>query len=524
MVLSPLRLGAGLTQQCSILPIAPLPHQSGVTRAFKRPIVLQLISRNDALQVREFLLEAGFEEKNLRQRGYFTELPSSRLRNIPRLLDSTRELSTLSALVRWFWLGVPQDAASLTDFVPAWFIELGLACGMLRRDGNNLVSEIMLFPSDGFLSACDHTVRIDASDPEFVLWPNPTSKLLSRFTVRRPSRATLDLGTGNAIQALTASSHSEEVVATDLNPRAVTYATFSARLNGLENIECIVGDGYAPVADRKFDLIVSNPPFFISPAGRYLFCDNPMDLDQLCRQFVKQASPFLNDGGYFQLLCEWAQVKGQSWQERVAEWLEGSGCDAWVLMGHKQDPAEYAQHRISEIAASPEHDAELYASYISYYRERNVEAIHDGIIAMRKRSGKNWVLMEEVTETPKDPFGESVLATFAARDFLQAHDSDELMLTVKPRISPNARLEQFFQPAGGGWQPTTLTLRLTKGFPFFIGLQPAVAGFLAACDGTHPVADLIANFARQVEAPFDKVQAECLNIFRRLLEKGFLLY
>jgi hypothetical protein len=195
--------------------------------------VLQLISRNDAQQVRQFLLDAGFEEKNLRQRGFFTELPSSRLRNIPRLLDSTREPSTLSALVRWFWLGVPQDADAVTDFVPAWFIELAVSCGMLSHDGTNLISNIMLFPSDGFLAACDHTVKIDASDPEFVLWPNPTSKLLSRFTVRRPSRATLDLGTGNAIQALSASSHSQEVVATDLNPRAVTYATFSARLNGM---------------------------------------------------------------------------------------------------------------------------------------------------------------------------------------------------------------------------------------------------------------------------------------------------
>jgi len=486
--------------------------------------VLKTISPSDAQRLREFLLAAGFEEQNLRKRGYYTELPSSRLRNIPRLLDSTREPGLLSTLVRWFWLGVPQASATTAEFIPSWFTELALSCGLLRKDNDLLASEVMLFPSGGFLAACDHTVKIDASDPEFVLWPNPTSKLLSRFTVRRHSRATLDLGTGNAVQALTASAHSDRVVATDLNPRAVAYAKFSARLNGLENIECLPGDGFEPVAGRKFDLIASNPPFFISPAGRYLFCDNSMDLDQLCRRFVKEAPAYLNEDGYFQLLCEWAQVRGQSWQERVSEWLEGSGCDAWVLMGHTQDPSEYAQHRISETAASPEHDPELYASYMAYYRERNVEAIHDGIIAMRKRSGKNWILMEEVTETPKDPFGESVLATFAARDFLSSHATDELMLAVKPRISPHARLEQFFQPAEGQWQPTSLNLRLTKGFPFFVGLQPAVAGFLSTCDGTHTVGDLIGNFARQVDAPFEKVQTECLGIFRRLLERGFLLY
>jgi hypothetical protein len=290
-------------------------------------------------------------------------------------------------------------------------------------------------------------------------------------------------------------------VATDLNPRAVSFGKFSALLNGVENIECLHGDGFAPVKGRKFDLIVSNPPFFISPAGRYLFCDNPMDLDQLCRRFVREAPNYLNEGGYFQLLCEWAEVQGQPWQERVTEWLEG----------------------IAETAASPEYDAETYASYMAYYRERKVEAIHDGIIAMRRRSGNNWILIEEVTETPKDPFGESVLMTFGARDFLAAHGSDEQMLAVKPRLSPHTRLEQFFQPGDGQWQPTTLTLRMVKGFPFFVGLQAPVAGFLSACNGERTVGELIQGFARQVDAPMEQVQAECMGIIRRLMERGFLL-
>jgi methylase of polypeptide subunit release factors len=485
--------------------------------------VLNSISASDAARLRDFLLQSGYSEDRLREKGYFTELPSSRLRNLPRLLDRTGEMDPLNILLRWFWLGVPQEASSTSALLPSWFMELALSCGLLYREGSRLTSEVMLFPVDRFLVVCDHTVKIDASDPEFVLWPNPTSRLLFRFTVRRPSQATLDLGTGNAIQALSAASHSAHVVATDLNPRAVTYAKFTARLNGLENIECLPGDGFEPVAGRKFDLVVSNPPFFISPSDRYLFCDNSMDLDQLCRRFVREAPNHLNEDGYFQVLCEWAEVTGQPWQERVTEWLAGSGCDAWVIKGHTQDPAEYAQHRIAETAASPERDAERYATYMAYYRERKVEAIHDGIIAMRRRSGHNWILIEEVTETPKDPFGESVLLTFAARDFLQAHASDDQMMLVKPRLSPHTRLEQFFQPVDGSWQSSSLNLRLLKGFPFFVGLQPTVAGFLAGCNGTRSVGELIRDFARQVDAPLDRVQAECLGILRRLIERGFLL-
>jgi methylase of polypeptide subunit release factors len=485
--------------------------------------LLTPLTPSDAQRMREFLSQSGYEEANLRQKQYFAELPSSRLRNFPRLLDRTQEPSLLNTLLRWFWLGVAQHSSSARELVPSWFTNLAVSCGLLRHESDRLVSEAMLFPVDGFLVASDHTIRIDASDPEFVLWPNPTSRLLSRFTVRRPSRATLDLGTGNGIQALSAASHSQHVVATDLNPRAVAFAKFTARLNGLENIECLPGDGLEPVSSRKFDLIVSNPPFFISPSGRYLFCDNPMDLDQLCRRFVREAPNCLEDDGYFQLLCEWAEVRGQPWKERVVEWLEGSGCDAWVIKGHTQDPSEYAQHRISETAASTERDTELYANYMAYYRERKVEAIHDGIIAMHRRSGLNWSLIEEVTETPKDPFGESVLLTFAARDFLASHASDEQMMAVKPRLAPHSRLEQFFQPAEGGWQPSSLTLRLVKGFPFFVGLQAPVAGFLSNCNGTRSVGELIQDFARQVDAPLERVQAECLGIIRRLIERGFLL-
>jgi predicted RNA methylase len=483
--------------------------------------LLKLISHSDARRFKDFFVEAGFVEADLRKRGYFSELPSTRLRNLPRLLDSTGEPSRLNTLLRWFWLGVPHKPA----FVPPWFTTLAISCGLLSqgKDGDDLIPDVMLFPVEGFLVASDHTSKIDASDPELVLWPNPTSRFLSRFTIRRPSRSTLDLGTGNAIQALSCAAHSQHVVATDLNLRAVNFAEFSARLNGVDNIEALFGDGFAPVSGRKFDLIVSNPPFFISPSGRYLFCDNPMDLDQLCRRFVKEAPHYLEDGGYFQLLCEWAEIEGQPWQERIGEWLQDNGCDAWVIKGHTQTPQEYAQHRIAETAPRSENDAELYSSYMAYYRERKVVALHDGIIALRRRSGHNWTQIEEISELPNDPFGEYVQLAFSIRDFLQSHTADDQLLPIKPRLAPYCRLEQFFQPGNGQWVPTSLNLRLLKGIPFFIGLQAPVAGFLNGCDGSRTVGEVVQAFAKQVDAPFDQVQRECLAIIRKLIERGFLL-
>lgn len=227
--------------------------------------MLTLMSPTEAEGLRGFFSEIGYIEKTLRERLGLWELPSSRLHNLARLQDLTREPSCLNTLLRWFWIGASERASMAAEYVPAWFTTLSLSVGLLRQDGEHLVSDVMLVPVEGFYVASDQPSKIDSEDSQTVLWPNPTSRLLSRFTVRRHSRSTLDLGTGCGIQALAAAAHSEHVVATDLNPRAREFASFNARMNGFESIECLLGDGLEPVSGRKFDLIVSNPPFFCHP-------------------------------------------------------------------------------------------------------------------------------------------------------------------------------------------------------------------------------------------------------------------
>ncbi len=161
-----------------------------------------------------------------------------------------------------------------------------------------------------------------------------------------------------------------------------------------------------------------------------------MELDGLCRRLVKEAPAYLNEGGYMEMLCEWAQIKGQPWEERIAEWLEGTGCDAWVMKGLTQDPEEYAQHRIRETSQDTTDDAKNYAGYMNYYRHRGVEAIHDGLVVMRKRQGPNWVRIEEVPSTPSGNLGDMILATFAAHDLLLANNSDEKLLAIHPQLAP----------------------------------------------------------------------------------------
>lgn len=485
--------------------------------------MLKQLSLEASQRLRSFFDEAQYTEPMVRKQLGAPELPSRELRNHARLLDRTSTPTQLNTLLRWFWLGLPQTREQSADFVPAEVMSLLLECGLLLANGDTLEPGAMLLPFQGFLVAADHPTAIEKKQLEMVLWPNPTSKFLARFAVRKHSRATLDLGTGSGILSLDASRFSDRVVATDLNERAVACARFNARLNGFENIEVYPGDCFAPVSDRTFDLILSNPPFFITPQTDYMFCENPMDLDGLCRRLVKEGPAHLNEGGYMQMLCEWAQIKGQSWEERVAEWVQGTGCDAWVMKGLTQDPEEYAQYRIKETSLDSAQDAANYSGFMAYYRHRGVEAIHDGMVVLRRREGRNFIRIEEVPTRPSGDLGEVVLSTFAAHDLLRENDTDEKLLAVRAKLSPHVRLEQFCTPVDDQWQTQSLVLRLTSGFPFHLDVQPLAAQFLVTCNGTRTAGEAIDTFAANANAPVEKVRTECLGMIRKLIERGFMV-
>jgi hypothetical protein len=139
-----------------------------------------------------------------------------------------------------------------------------------------------------------------------------------------------------------------------------------------------------------------------------------------------------------------------------------------------------------------------------------------------RRSGRNWLYLEEISHTPKEPFGDAILQTFAARNFLEDYPASDQLMTMKPRLSPDARLEQVLQQENAQWKRTSLNLRMVKGFPFFVGVQPLVAEFLALCDGSRGLGDMIQTFADKVNAPREQVETECVQVIRRLTERGFV--
>jgi release factor glutamine methyltransferase len=79
-----------------------------------------------------------------------------------------------------------------------------------------------------------------------------------------PAPAILDVGTGTGAIALALAARlpAASVTAIDLSAAALALAGENAAANGLDGrIELLEGDLLAPVADRQFDLVASNPPY-----------------------------------------------------------------------------------------------------------------------------------------------------------------------------------------------------------------------------------------------------------------------
>ena len=484
--------------------------------------MLKSLARSDARMLRDFFSQAAYGPELILRDPVLRDLKVRRAGPVPRLFESEREPSTANLLLAWFYLGEPAGREAVERLIPPEILALLLETGMLIHCGGEWAPTIMLTPQDRFLFASDNATRWQSHASDVVIWPNPTSQLLDRFTIRRPAGAALDLGAGCGIQAILAAQHCRDVTATDLNPRAQEFTRFNAWLNGVENVECLTGDTFAPVENRRFDLILANLPFFVTPSCDRLYCENRMNLDGYCRRTVQDAAMHLNEDGWAQMTLEWVEVRDQAWQERLQEWVSGIGCDVLVLHSYMRPAYAYARERIEQGPAGVA-DAETLARWLDHYAQSGVERIHGGVMALRRRSASNWFRIEEMPPGASQAFGDSVLSLFACTDFMRSSAADSDLLAAHLRLAPEARLEEQSQMAGGRWERTGLTLRLTSGLMGSIRIDRLVADLLVRLNGRQSFADVIASFAPSVPADRRTVLSDCLAVARRLIERRFLV-
>ena len=121
-----------------------------------------------------------------------------------------------------------------------------------------------------------------------VLIPRPETEELVRLMLKEDldGKEVLDIGTGSGCIAisLTKNLHNAKVSALDISKDALEVALENAELNNV-NIEFIYADIFEYQSDKKYDVIVSNPPYVLE-SEKMLMKQNVLNYEPEIALFV----------------------------------------------------------------------------------------------------------------------------------------------------------------------------------------------------------------------------------------------
>ncbi|WP_286930919.1 MULTISPECIES: class I SAM-dependent methyltransferase [Aeromicrobium] len=441
-------------------------------------------------------------------------------------LRATTDGSALSTLIRLFQLQavVPRTHAEAA-FGAAW--ESARSLGLVEVDGDDARALLDLRPygdeEHDWWVVCDLTPGLDGRenprDPSYVLGISEASSSLAQLTVRPDVGRALDLGTGCGVQALHLATHAREVVATDVNARAVRLARLTAALNGID-VDVRDGSLFDPVEGERFDLISTNPPFVVSPpeGDRLVYRETGFPGDEVVRRIVTQADAHLNDGGWCQVLAAWIHEDGVPWQERLGAWIEPTGLDAWVVQRERVDLPEYAEMWLAD--AGLRHGAghrERYDRWLTWFAEQRIEAMGFGWITLR-RAGRAvpQVRIEEYTGPVAQPVGPEFAAWAERADALDAGD----VLDRRWRVGADV-VQETAGPVGAP-DPAVIRAVRMSGLRTSRQLDTIEAGLLSASDGDLTAGQILDAISQLLDQDAAQVRSTYAPIVTDLVADGFL--
>jgi methylase of polypeptide subunit release factors len=427
-------------------------------------------------------------------------------------------------LFRLFWLGREVCEKAIRKNLPGFNLEELEGTGLLIYKDGMVRSRAKLGPYHELLMASDFEPVIHSElSEDHVLGVSAASITLANVTIRRKVKKALDLGTGAGIQAFLAANHAGRVIGTDTSSRALNFARFNARLNEIDNVEWLKGSLYEPVAQQKFELIVSNPPFVISPESRFIFRDTNLPGDTISEEVLRGAGERLAEGGFACILFNWYHDETDC-DSRPQNWISKTGCDGWLVCFKTTDTLSYAADwlRTSVGQNSPDYGRFL-DEWLEYYEQMGIKRISAGAMIMRRRSRQaNWFRSHILDKgRSMGSSGDQIERIFTAEDLLQALD-DRQLLEQRFLFDEHHRLEHQLTVRDGRWVVNGEHLFASQGIPFAGNVDMYIANLLAGCDGRQTLRELVEVAASHMQTQPETIIPACLKAFRRLIQSGFL--
>lgn len=451
--------------------------------------------------------------------------------------------SPLETLTRLFLLQAVVPLADAEAALPGLVDRLAIE-GLIQQSVGEVAARLDVRPyadqDHDLWVVSDLTPGLDGApnrvSADYVLGISPASTSLAQLTIRTPVGRALDLGCGCGVQALHLARHSDGVVATDVNPRALWITRFNLALNEVTNVEVREGSFFEPVSGDEFDLIATNPPFVISPGTgeRLVYRDSGIPGDRVVEDIVRLAPQHLTPGGWCQILANWAIVTGSPWDQRLATWLDGT-CDALVVQREVADPATYVEMWLKDagLHGGPEY-RRRYDTWLSWLAEQGIEGIGFGWINLRRRDGDvqprpsrterkasdPGITMLEFPFDVEMPIAAAIEAWAGGVDAIRRLDDDALL---ESRLLVPGDVLQETQGPPGAEDPATIVLRQQRGFRRARQVDTTLAALVGACDGDLSVGQLLDAIAGLLGRPAAELRLEYPAVVRELLAEGFLV-
>lgn len=211
--------------------------------------------------------------------------------------------------------------------------------------------------------------------------PGPAAVRLASLIPALRVHSALDIGCDSGVLTEQLAKISDRVVATDVVPEALEATRDCVPVADLR-----LGSLYEPAGEERFDLIVCNAPFAVTPDASAVDRRGDLDGHTFSRELVRGAWGHLTDGGFAYLAVSWLRPSGlYSWQMAAAASLGLQEADgATVIRFETLDAQAYAETWNAHLST----DLEVYAATVRRWRahldELRAERFEWGVVILHR--------------------------------------------------------------------------------------------------------------------------------------------
>jgi carbamoyltransferase len=311
-------------------------------------------------------------------------------------------------------------------------------------------------------------------------------------------------------------------VGVDLDPRAIDYARFNAKLNAIDNARFEAGDLTAPVTGQRFDLIISQPPFVTQPpsitATTYLHGGRRGD--ELALRMLSELPPLLADHGRALVLFDSAD--DDALIDRISAAVDDPSLRVIAVtatgLGADQQALGYAS--TSHAQLGPDYAATAIA-YREHLRELGIERTRHVLVLVERPATPEAPSFCARVDAGSTRLHDAGALTQLRQALDAAAQPDAKLLRLRVRPSPHAYFVHERSLAGLG--DDRLRVRFEGGHASDRELSEAAAALVEILAQSQTLPEAVEHYAQVCRATPEQVTASVARFVRESLVNGLLV-